>query len=47
MDKVYFNLLSNAFKFTKDGAEIRLSITKDRLENTVKIKVEDKGKGWV
>ncbi len=45
IDKVLFNLLSNAFKFTSDNSEIIISISKDNLENQIKIKVEDKGKG--
>jgi len=45
LDKVLFNLLSNAFKFTPNDSEIIVSISKDNLENTVQIKVEDKGKG--
>lgn len=45
LDKVLFNLLSNAFKFTPDGEEINIFVSKDTLQNRVKIKVEDKGKG--
>lgn len=45
MDKVLFNLLSNAFKFTPDGGRIHLSISVDNFENKVKLSVEDNGKG--
>jgi signal transduction histidine kinase/DNA-binding response OmpR family regulator len=45
LDKVLFNLLSNAFKNTPDGGKIHLSITVDNFENLVMIKVEDTGKG--
>ncbi|MEK7253974.1 MAG: HAMP domain-containing sensor histidine kinase, partial [Bacteroidota bacterium] len=45
MDKVLFNLLSNAFKFTPDGGKIHLSISVDTFENRVKLSVEDNGKG--
>lgn len=45
MDKVLFNLLSNAFKFTPDNGKIQLMIFVDAFENTVKLTVEDTGKG--
>lgn len=45
MDKVLFNLLSNAFKFTKNGGKIDLIIVRDPIENTAVIKVEDNGRG--
>ncbi len=45
MDKVLFNLLSNAFKFTPDHGKIHLSISIDNFENRAKFYVEDSGIG--
>lgn len=45
MDKVIFNLLSNAFKFTKDNGNIHVYITKNEQLNLAIIKVEDNGVG--
>lgn len=45
MDKVYFNLLSNAFKFTPEKGKISISIKEDRLNKTVKIYFKDSGIG--
>jgi len=44
MDKVYFNLLSNAFKFTPDNGKITITL-KDGAEDTLKILVRDSGIG--
>jgi DNA-binding response OmpR family regulator/nitrogen-specific signal transduction histidine kinase len=44
MDKVYFNLLSNAFKFTPDNGKITISIVENQ-DNTVKIGFKDSGIG--
>jgi signal transduction histidine kinase/DNA-binding response OmpR family regulator len=43
MDKVIFNLLSNAFKFTKDNGFIHIYI--NRTGNKAIIKIEDNGVG--
>ncbi|THU36131.1 response regulator [Niastella caeni] len=43
MDKVIFNLLSNAFKFTKDNGYIHIYISKS--DNNAIIKIEDNGVG--
>ena len=43
LDKVIFNLLSNAFKFTKDEGFIHVYVSK--TENEAVIKVEDNGVG--
>lgn len=45
MDKVLFNLLSNAFKFTPDGGKVHITIQVDSFENVAKINVEDSGVG--
>lgn len=45
LDKVIFNLLSNAFKFTKDNGYIYVYVNKDEEKNEVIIKVADNGIG--
>ena len=45
LDKVIFNLLSNAFKFTKDGGYIHVYVGKHEAANEVLIKVQDNGVG--
>jgi signal transduction histidine kinase/DNA-binding response OmpR family regulator/ABC-type xylose transport system substrate-binding protein len=45
LDKVIFNLLSNAFKFTKDNGYIHIYITKSENGKDVVIKIEDNGVG--
>ena len=45
MDKVYFNLLSNAFKFTPTNGKISISIKEDRINDVVKICFKDSGIG--
>ena len=44
MDKVYFNLLSNAFKFTPDNGKITISISENQ-DNAIKISFKDSGIG--
>lgn len=45
LDKVIFNLLSNAFKFTNDKGRIHIIITIDNSNNNVTMIVEDNGIG--
>ena len=45
MDKVVFNLFSNAFKFTPDNGSITISILQDSFHDIVKINTEDSGIG--
>jgi len=45
LDKVIFNLLSNAFKFTKDNGYIHVYISKSENSNNAIIKIEDNGIG--
>ncbi len=42
-EKIFFNLLSNAFKYTSDGKAITLRMTQDA--KTVSVAVEDQGVG--
>ena len=45
MDKVYFNLLSNAFKFTPDNGKIEIAIENDSAKDIVTIRFTDSGIG--
>ncbi|MDB5250713.1 MAG: monosaccharide transporter substrate-binding protein family, partial [Segetibacter sp.] len=45
LDKVIFNLLSNAFKFTRDSGYVHIYINKNENANQAIIKVEDNGIG--
>jgi signal transduction histidine kinase/ligand-binding sensor domain-containing protein len=43
LEKVFYNLLSNAFKFTPDGGSIEVSVADKK--STIEIKVTDNGRG--
>lgn len=45
LDKVLFNLLSNAFKFTRENGSITLRIEKDETRQEAVIEVRDTGMG--
>ncbi|RYY21109.1 MAG: hypothetical protein EOO36_01640, partial [Cytophagaceae bacterium] len=45
LDKVFFNLLSNAFKYTPDGGQITVSLQLIPATNSVRLRVEDNGRG--
>jgi signal transduction histidine kinase/DNA-binding response OmpR family regulator len=45
LDKVFYNLLSNAFKYTPDGGQITVSLQPDTAAGTVRVSVEDNGQG--
>ncbi|SHK27887.1 substrate-binding domain-containing protein [Hymenobacter psychrotolerans] len=45
LDKVFFNLLSNALKFTPDRGQITVSLQLVPAENSVRLSVEDTGRG--
>lgn len=45
LDKILFNILSNAFKYTGEHGSINVSISKDAASENVIIKIEDSGIG--
>lgn len=45
IDKVLFNLLSNAFKFTEENGTINIIIDQDKEQDIAIIKIEDNGIG--
>jgi signal transduction histidine kinase len=45
LDKILFNILSNAFKFTNDHGSISVTVNKDENNTKAIIKIEDSGIG--
>lgn len=45
LEKIVFNLLSNAFKYTSSGKSVMLKITTDEKDEILTLTVEDEGKG--
>ena len=45
LDKIFFNLLSNAFKYTADNGLITVSLQRGPTPNTVRVSIEDNGRG--
>jgi signal transduction histidine kinase/ligand-binding sensor domain-containing protein/DNA-binding response OmpR family regulator len=45
VDKIAYNLLSNAFKYTPSGGKITLSVTIDPAEKCLRMQVSDNGVG--
>ncbi len=45
LDKVFFNLISNAFKFTADDGSIHVLLAESELDDQVVIKLSDNGRG--
>ena len=45
LDKVFSNLLSNAFKYTAEGGQITVSLQRGPAPDTVRVSVEDNGRG--
>ncbi|MDR1380628.1 MAG: response regulator [Tannerella sp.] len=45
VDKIAYNLLSNAFKYTPSGGRITLTVTADSVEKCLRIQISDTGVG--
>ncbi len=45
LDKILYNLLSNASKYNRAGGKVRIEIEHDEAEGTVRIMVKDNGPG--
>ncbi|MFC4672370.1 hybrid sensor histidine kinase/response regulator transcription factor [Dysgonomonas termitidis] len=45
VEKLIFNLLSNAFKYTSDDKTIEVNVISNKKDNTIAIQVKDEGKG--
>ena len=45
LEKVFSNLLTNAFKYTDRGGQITVSMQREPATNTVRVSVEDNGRG--
>jgi len=45
VEKLVFNLLSNAFKYTPDDRAIEINVFKNQKDNSIAIQVKDEGKG--